>query len=1243
MKKLLYCAAALAMTLFAGSCQRENLEPVVDGGVTYTITLDDGVQTKGSNGYAEYDLYYQVYKTVDPTELETALILTENHVEMSGNTTNISLELLNDQDYTILFWANKKGENYYDVTDLRNVQVKESLSNNDSRDAFCAKDELINFDANLSKEVKLKRPFAQINIATLIPAVDYDVTPLSSMVRVSDVPLAYNVATAASVGSEQTVTFGNADVPPFKLTVNEEDYKMVAMNYVVVPDGNIDELYYEITTANGVVKNSVNNIPVKPNYRTNIIGNLLTSNATYTVEIVPVFADPDGTGNMEVLTNGIVKNLNGDYEITNSNGLVYAIENLFKNTNDNGVFYVLNSIDMTGVGFNPADVPNGKVVNIIGEMPLVTRSTTSTTGIVITGLNQPLIDNVATGANASFTNIYIEDYQGTGPALVANNEGTVAISGCNASDASDNAVELVGGNVPVDAGNVTSEVELNAALASTIAEISLGADLEAESVIEVTRSVVINGNGHKLTTSANRAFRLKSSDIEVIINELNIISTAVMVYPSDVRGVSIDPSLSNITLTLNNCSIDFTDKTTNDWTYAVNVSGNGTGHKVTVLGGTYEGANVINVHGAKNTVTVKDATLNCLYPKSDLYCGACIWVLQNQESSVYAEGNTFNGNNAVAFNLGSGTVLVENNNVDNTMRYYTDSETGDVVYYVVSAKKFQDAVNNATQKSVIKFAADIIGDVTIVQKEGVTLVIDGENHKYNGTITVDGNNRNDGAESLTIKNIVFESETAKTFVSAPGELNGNKERYSHNVIVEDCTFYSPSYNEGIGAISTQKTYHFTVKNCTAENIHSLLQVQSCDNDVTVENVRVINCKNGISFGNTAFPTLKNAEINSKFYGVRGDADASRGTLKIENTTVNATQPIIIRKVKTDGYSVALNNVELNTDELYQVVFTKGSDDDAYVAPTNKYTVTGANDFIVYPREVAIATVEDFKSFATDVNNGNTYKGKKVYLVSDLDLNNEEWTPIGTSAKPFNGEFDGKNHTISNLVVNGGSNSDQGLFGRTNDGEIKNLTINNAKVSGRLNVGVLVGTPYTSKYTNIKVTGHVEVDGMAYVGGVGGKNAYANWTDVTVDVDKTSYVNANSVENGKAYRTYVGGVCGFNGEGSHTFTNIKSNIDVKGSTCDVGGLFGIAHYGNNFVNCSCSADVEIYNATEAAEAEEMGGIAGVWHNENGTKVTFTNCSFTGSLKSNFTAGVDLNDNTIVGAPYSATGTGELIIK
>ena len=271
-----------------------------------------------------------------------------------------------------------------------------------------------------------------------------------------------------------------------------------------------------------------------------------------------------------------------------------------------------------------------------------------------------------------------------------------------------------------------------------------------------------------------------------------------------------------------------------------------------------------------------------------------------------------------------------------------------------------------------------------------------------------------------------------------------------------------------------------------------------------------------------------------------------------------------------------------------------------------------------------------------------FAGKKFVLTQDIDLGGEPWTPIGDSNHIFKGIFDGQGHTIKNLVVNGGSNSNMGLFGVTHDGEIKNFTLENAKVSGRLNVGAVCGQPYTSKYTDITVTGLIEINGMAYVGGVGGKNAYADWTNITVNVDETSYVKANSVENGNAYRTYVGGVCGFNGEGGHKFSNITSNINVEGSTCDVGGLFGIAHYGNKFENCVCTGNVTI-TTDEVENALEMGGLAGVWHNENGTTVELTRCSFTGKLFTpNIAEGVNFYYGGLVGNPYSATGKGKLII-
>ena len=66
MKKILLFASALAGLFLAGSCQRENLEPVQQGNtVTYTVTVPDALATKGigDNVANVNTLHYEVYRT----------------------------------------------------------------------------------------------------------------------------------------------------------------------------------------------------------------------------------------------------------------------------------------------------------------------------------------------------------------------------------------------------------------------------------------------------------------------------------------------------------------------------------------------------------------------------------------------------------------------------------------------------------------------------------------------------------------------------------------------------------------------------------------------------------------------------------------------------------------------------------------------------------------------------------------------------------------------------------------------------------------------------------------------------------------------------------------------------------------------------------------------------------------------------------------------------------------------------
>ena len=329
---------------------------------------------------------------------------------------------------------------------------------------------------------------------------------------------------------------------------------------------------------------------------------------------------------------------------------------------------------------------------------------------------------------------------------------------------------------------------------------------------------------------------------------------------------------------------------------------------------------------------------------------------------------------------------------------------------VTNATELTNAIATATDNSIIYFANDIEGDATAIQRNGIDVIIDGRGFKYDGIITVNGDGGSTRPETLTFQNIKFytNSTTEFTFIDAPSKI-GNKYNYSHNVTIQDCTFESanPYTTVEVGSASFTGTYNFVMKNCTAKNMHSLLQTQSCDNTVLVENVTTINCKNGVSFGNTAFPTLRNSTINAAEYGVRADGNASRGDLKIENTTVNAKKPVIVRKMTTNSYNVALNGADLQTAELYHVVFTNGQDDVAYVAPTGTYSISGADDYNVYPTNVGslkVATSEQLKNAIANASAGDgiklmpgTYEGlfdltgKELTLVGDATIKGMLWT------------------------------------------------------------------------------------------------------------------------------------------------------------------------------------------------------------------------------------------------------------
>ena len=691
MKKLLYSAAALSLAFFSASCQQENLEPVGTGSntVTYSVQVPDAIATKANPGSVAgvTELIYEVYRLDADDNMSLAY---EDVVTLENGETkwDLELEFVKDQKFQVLFWAQKPNVGAYNTVDLREVSLNSATltANVDDYAAFAGYDYVTNCVSHQEGKVTLVRPISQIQVGTdaagLVLGTEgsnkVNISLTSSSMLVKGLPTTYNVANGEASDDAQEVEYTVNAVPAGTFTANSKEYTYVAQNYVAFAAslGTTVEVDFTVKTSEGDVQHTVSNVPLKPNYRTNIIGNLITENADYSIDLEANWADDDKS--MEVIVDGLVKNINGDYEVTEAKGLAYAINNLFELGGD---FYLTAPLyDLSGFAVTAPSVPAGVTLNIYGETPVVTRSSAlpNVAGVTIIGLEGALID-VIEGA-VSVSGVTLDD---EGSVLVANNQGTLVVSESSADRF------VAEGNDPVDAKDVKDFASLKAAIASGVKVIEIAADIartdnDKAEVVMIDRSVTINGNDCTFNTAANRAFRLTVSDIEVTFNNLNIVSSAVMVYPSDVRGVSIDPDLSNVSLTMNNCSIDFTDVTTNDWTYAINVTG-GNDNTVVINGGSYEGANVINVRGEKQTITIDGAELTSLYPSNETYYGACLYVLWYSESQITLVNSVLNGNNAVAINGcedGKGNILVEENNTDNTKLYLY--KAGSNLYYTLA-------------------------------------------------------------------------------------------------------------------------------------------------------------------------------------------------------------------------------------------------------------------------------------------------------------------------------------------------------------------------------------------------------------------------------------------------------------------------------------------------------------------------------------------------------------------------------
>ena len=198
------------------------------------------------------------------------------------------------------------------------------------------------------------------------------------------------------------------------------------------------------------------------------------------------------------------------------------------------------------------------------------------------------------------------------------------------------------------------------------------------------------------------------------------------------------------------------------------------------------------------------------------------------------------------------------------------------------------------------------------------------------------------------------------------------------------------------------------------------------------------------------------------------------------------------------------------------------------------TVTHALDAVdgVYQ----IGSLEDYKAFATMVNDGNN--AINAVLTSDIDLG-EDATMIGTTAdKPYMGVFDGQGHKIS--IAWKEAVYDCGIF-QYMAGTVRNLYVTGTLQSVNQHPGTVVGRAHS--------TGGTVIENI--------------FCDVEMNITK-------------GYDTGGGGIIAF-GDGAYKMKNVVFAGKMIGDniTEHCGGFVGWSNGSGDISNCLFVGEVTMF--------------------------------------------------------------------
>lgn len=306
--KRLFLFLAVAGLMATTACSRDEMESAGmngDGVVTFSARLPEQLQTRSmGDGQTARKLTYAVYAAGEQTPLLTSESEGAPAVEFTDLKAQLTLRLTTGKSYDVLFWADAYGQkdesNPYKVdyqAQTVTVDYAAAESNDESRDAFFGSVTGMKVTGAMSQDVTLVRPFAQVNVGTddLEEAVagGLQSAALATSMSATNVPTTLNLLNGTTTGST-SVDFASHAVPTVSLVVSGRTYTYLAMNYLLMgADKTTTNIAFAFTDGATTGNLTFSNVPVQRNYRTNIIGSVLTGDVDFDIDIDPGFGEPD--------------------------------------------------------------------------------------------------------------------------------------------------------------------------------------------------------------------------------------------------------------------------------------------------------------------------------------------------------------------------------------------------------------------------------------------------------------------------------------------------------------------------------------------------------------------------------------------------------------------------------------------------------------------------------------------------------------------------------------------------------------------------------------------------------------------------------------------------------------------------------------------------------------------------------------------------------------------------------------